>query len=90
MAPNAGRTRQALVLARKPDGLHTRPGRCARRTCGAIRCAIAPYGADTRASAIASELFPGREILTLDCTPLIRQGGSLHCISMQLPAGVLA
>jgi agmatine/peptidylarginine deiminase len=34
-------------------------------------------------------LFPDRAILTVDCRPLIRQGGSLHCITMQLAAGVL-
>ncbi len=34
--------------------------------------------------------FPEREIIGIDCRPLIRQYGSLHCISMQLPSGVLA
>jgi agmatine/peptidylarginine deiminase len=34
-------------------------------------------------------LFPERAILPVDCRPLIRQGGSLHCITMQLAAGVL-
>jgi agmatine/peptidylarginine deiminase len=41
--------------------------------------------ADEQARAILGDLFPSRDILTLDCRPLIRQGGSLHCISMQLP-----
>ncbi|MBK5963203.1 agmatine deiminase [Thiocystis minor] len=45
------------------------------------------YGdpADQQACAILDDLFPSHDILTLDCRPLIRQGGSLHCISMQLP-----
>lgn len=30
--------------------------------------------------------FPGHEILTVDCRPLIRQHGSLHCATMQLPS----
>jgi agmatine deiminase len=34
--------------------------------------------------------FPDREIIGIDCLPLIRQHGSLHCVTMQLPAGVLA
>jgi agmatine deiminase len=34
--------------------------------------------------------FPGREIVGIDCLPLIEQNGSLHCITMQLPRGVLA
>ncbi|MFZ5722764.1 MAG: agmatine deiminase family protein [Pseudomonadota bacterium] len=33
--------------------------------------------------------FPGRQIIGIDCLPLIRQHGSLHCVTMQLPAGVL-
>lgn len=33
--------------------------------------------------------FPGREIVDLPCLPLISQYGSLHCVTMQLPAGVL-
>ncbi len=33
--------------------------------------------------------FPGREVIGVPCMPIIRQNGSLHCITMQLPAGVL-
>lgn len=33
--------------------------------------------------------FPEREIIGIDCTPLIRQHGSLHCITMQYPEGVV-
>jgi agmatine deiminase len=34
--------------------------------------------------------FPGREMVPVNCSPLIRQYGSLHCVTMQLPEGVLA
>lgn len=34
--------------------------------------------------------FPGRELISIDCRILIEQFGSLHCITMQLPKGVLA
>lgn len=34
--------------------------------------------------------FPDREIVQVPCRPLIWQNGSLHCITMQLPAGLLA
>jgi len=34
--------------------------------------------------------FPGREIIGIDCLPLIAQHGSLHCVTMQLPMGVLS
>ena len=33
--------------------------------------------------------FPGREIVGIDCLPLIKQHGSLHCVTMQFPEGVL-
>lgn len=32
--------------------------------------------------------FPGREIIPIDCLPLIRQYGSLHCMTMQFPAAI--
>lgn len=50
------------------------------------------YGdpADARAQEVMAEAFPGREIVPVPCRPLIWQNGSLHCITMQLPEGVLA
>ena len=49
------------------------------------------YGdvADARAQEVMAEAFPGRAIVPVPCRPLIWQNGSLHCITMQLPAGVL-
>jgi agmatine deiminase len=29
--------------------------------------------------------FPDREIVPIDCSVLIRQHGSLHCVTMQYP-----
>ena len=37
----------------------------------------------------AAAAFPGREVVPVDCRPLICQHGSLHCVTMQYPAGVL-
>lgn len=37
-----------------------------------------------------AKAFPGREIVAVDCLPLLEQHGSLHCVTMQLPQGVLA
>ncbi len=34
--------------------------------------------------------FPGRELVAVPCRPLIAQNGSLHCATMQLPAGTAA
>jgi agmatine deiminase len=45
--------------------------------------------ADAAALAVIGEAFPDREIIGIDCRPLIRQHGSLHCVTMQLPQGVL-
>lgn len=33
--------------------------------------------------------FPCREIIGIDCLPLLLQHGSLHCVTMQLPKGAL-
>jgi len=46
--------------------------------------------ADTLAMEVIKKAFPEREIIGIDCRPLIRQYGSLHCITMQLPQGVLS
>ena len=45
------------------------------------------YGvdADTDAAAVLAAAFPGREIVTIDCRPIIAQNGSLHCLTMQFP-----
>jgi len=45
--------------------------------------------ADTEALKVIGEAFPGRDIVGIDARPLIAQGGSLHCLTMQLPVGVL-
>ncbi|AMV71780.1 agmatine deiminase family protein [Desulfuromonas carbonis] len=46
--------------------------------------------ADAVALAIIGQAFPGRDVIGIDCRPLLLQHGSLHCVTMQLPAGVLA
>ena len=46
--------------------------------------------ADEIAIARIAECFPNREIIAIDCRPLILQHGSLHCVTMQFPAGVLS
>ena len=32
--------------------------------------------------------FPDREIVGIDCRVLIKQHGSLHCVTMQYPKGL--
>jgi len=49
------------------------------------------YGdaADDAAAAELEKAYPGREIVQVPCRPLIWQNGSLHCITMQLPQGLV-
>jgi len=49
------------------------------------------YGdpADAVAAATLEKAFPGREIVQVPCRPLIWQNGSLHCLTMQLPEGLI-
>lgn len=44
---------------------------------------------DTKAAHILATTFPTREVIPINSLPLIRQHGSLHCITMQYPAGFL-
>ena len=46
--------------------------------------------ADKLALAQLAQCFPNHEIIAIDCLPLVYQYGSLHCVTMQLPFGVLA
>ena len=45
---------------------------------------------DVLASQILKIAFPDREIKMIDCRALIKQHGSLHCVTMQLPNEALA
>jgi agmatine deiminase len=44
---------------------------------------------DLAALELIGQAFPGRETIGIDCLPLVEQHGSLHCVTMQLPQGVL-
>lgn len=44
---------------------------------------------DVCAKEVLQEAFPNYEIIGIDCRALIKQHGSLHCITMQYPVGVL-
>ena len=46
--------------------------------------------ADAAALATLGAAFPGRAVHGVDVLPLIVENGSLHCVTMQLPRGVLA
>jgi agmatine/peptidylarginine deiminase len=51
---------------------------------------VPAYGdkADDEAARLIGAAHPDREVVQVPCRPLIWQNGSLHCITMQLPAGL--
>jgi len=52
---------------------------------------IPAYGdpADAEAARAVAAAHPGREVIAVPCRALIWQNGSLHCLTMQLPEGIL-
>lgn len=48
---------------------------------------VPAYGVDQDSEALARlrPHFPGRDIIGVDCRALIKQYGSLHCVTMQIP-----
>jgi len=52
---------------------------------------VPTYGVpqDNEALELFRKLCPDREVVGIDCRLLIRQHGSLHCITMQYPVGVV-
>lgn len=57
---------------------------------GAVLVPVYNDPADAAALAALGKAFPGHEIVAIDCSALILQYGSLHCVTMQLPRGTLA
>lgn len=45
---------------------------------------------DKLAAEVLQEAFPDKEIVGIDCRALIKQHGSLHCVTMQYPETVLS
>lgn len=57
---------------------------------GAVLVPAYDVGTDTAAAQVIALAHPNRTVVQIACRPLIRQNGSLHCVSMQLPYGLLA
>ncbi|HEU0277864.1 MAG TPA: agmatine deiminase family protein [Rhodanobacteraceae bacterium] len=53
---------------------------------------VPAYGdaADAEAARTIGLAHPGRTVVPVPCRPFIWQNGSLHCLTMQLPAGAVA
>jgi len=56
---------------------------------GAVLVPVYQVPEDEQAMAQLRRAFPDREVTGINCRPLIRQHGSLHCVTMQYPAGVI-
>ena len=56
---------------------------------GAVLLPIYRDKNDNKAIKILQKALPKHKIIPIDCSVLIRQHGSLHCISMQFPKGTL-
>lgn len=56
---------------------------------GAVLVPLYDDPADETALAVIAQCFPERQVVGIRCLPLIEQFGSLHCVTMQLPAGSL-
>lgn len=56
---------------------------------GAVLFPVYECPTDAAALAAIKTAFPRHEIVPIDCRALIRQHGSLHCVTMQFPQGVV-
>jgi agmatine deiminase len=79
-----------------PDAIHDEDGERLPATYanfliinGAVLLPVYDVPQDEQAIEIMAEIFPNREIIPINCRPLIHQHGSLHCVTMQIPDGVV-
>ena len=56
---------------------------------GAVLVPLYNVPQDSEALRIFGTLFPDRDVIGIDCRPLILQHGSLHCVTMQYPAAIM-
>ena len=55
---------------------------------GAVLLPVYGVAQDQEAAAVIQSVFPDRNVIPIDCREIIRQNGSLHCLTMQFPAQV--
>jgi agmatine deiminase len=85
-----------LVALPWPDPAHDGQGRRLPATYanfliinGAVLVPMYGTSKDRPAIEIIGRAFPGRKVTGVHCLPLLTGSGSLHCITMQIPKGVL-
>lgn len=85
-----------LIPLPLPPALHDEQGRRLPATYAnflilndAVLMPVYGEATDEPARAQLQSAFPDRMVETVYCRPLLQQGGSLHCATLQLPEGVL-
>lgn len=75
-----------------PDDGHRLPATYANFLIINTAVLVPTYGdpADAIALKALATAFPEHTLIPIECTNVIRQHGSLHCLTMQLPKGTLA
>ncbi|MGY2461956.1 agmatine deiminase family protein [Vreelandella sulfidaeris] len=75
-----------------PDDGHRLPATYANFLIINQAVLVPTYGdpADVTALHALANAFPEHMLIPIECTSVIRQHGSLHCLTMQLPQGTLA
>ena len=56
---------------------------------GAVLMPFYQSDKDEIARGILQKIFPDREVVGINCLPLLKQHGSLHCVTMQYPEKVM-
>lgn len=56
---------------------------------GAVLIPVYGTAKDKTAIEQFAKIFPDRELIPVNCLPLIKQHGSLHCLTMQYPEGFI-
>ncbi|MCI6551482.1 MAG: agmatine deiminase family protein [Prevotella sp.] len=80
------------ICDRTPDGEERLPATYANFVIlnGAVLCpTYAQPEKDAVAAGLIQQAFPGRLVIGIDARTVIRQHGSLHCLTMQYPEGAL-
>jgi len=90
-----GRSYRLLALP-WPDAVHDNEGRRLPASYanflianGAVLVPLYGTAKDSAAMELIGRAFPNRLITGVHCLPLLTGNGSLHCITMQIPKGVL-
>jgi len=56
---------------------------------GAVLVPVYNDPSDAKALDVIASAYPGRDVIGIDCRVIIEQFGSLHCLTMQLPEGLI-